>query len=220
MEFIDLANSKYDEIIEKLSTYERERNEILAENKILKSVQRLESQLNQLRDSHYELEQYSRRDCLQIKGIPLPANGEDEDNTNAIVRNIGNLMGVKLKEEDISISHRLPENKRRPWQRQYSGSLIIVKFVRRVVKDQFYRVRKQLKNVTTKDLGYSAASNIYVNESLTERNNVLFNECLKVKKDQNYKYIWTLNGRIYMRKDESNPAIFIKNKDELYKLQR
>ena len=150
----------------------------------------------------------------------MPANGEDEDNTNAIVRNIGNLMGVKLKEEDISISHRLPENKRRPWQRQYSGSLIIVKFVRRVVKDQFYRARKQLKNVTTKDLGYSAANNIYVNESLTERNNVLFNECLKVKKDQNYKYIWTLNGRIYMRKDESNPAIFIKNKDELYKLQR
>ena len=30
--------SKYDEIIEKLSTYERERNEILAENKILTTV--------------------------------------------------------------------------------------------------------------------------------------------------------------------------------------
>ena len=56
-----------------------------------------------------------------------------------------------------------------------------VKFVRHT-KEIFYCARKNLRNVTTMDLGYILDNNIYVTESLTEKNRLLFRECLNVKK--------------------------------------
>ena len=52
----------------------------------------------------------------------------------------------------------------------------------------------KLKGKTTKDLGLCEANNIYISESLTASNRELFNEALKVKKDLNYKFIWSSNG--------------------------
>ena len=33
---------------------------------------------------------------------------------------------------------------------------------------------------------------------------MLFKDCLKVKKDMEFKFIWTLNGNIFMRKDKDS----------------
>ena len=76
--------------------------------------------------------------------------------------------------------------------RQASGPpAIIVKFMRCDVKDNFNRARKQLKNLTTQDLGYSEKNKIYLAESLTERNRMLFKDCLKVKIKRR---IWSLSS--------------------------
>ena len=47
---------------------------------------------------------------------------------------------------------------------------IIVKFVTREVRENFYRARKGLKSASTADLGFSEAKKIYINESLTQKN--------------------------------------------------
>ena len=66
--------------------------------------------------------------------------------------------------------------------------------LRRDVKDNFYLARKQLKDLKTRDLGYSEKNKIYLAESLTERNRILFKDCLKVKKDMEFKFIWTIRA--------------------------
>ena len=76
-----------------------------------------------------------------------------------------------------------------------------------------------MNKFTTKDLGYRAENPIYVNESLTEKNKNLFNECVKAKKNLKYDYIWTFNGRVFMRKDSDSPALHIKNINDINKLQ-
>jgi hypothetical protein len=60
---------------------------------------------------------------------------------------------------------------------------IIVKCVRRDMKDKFDKSRGQVREKTTKDLGYGSANRIYLAESLTEQNKDLFRCCLKFKKD-------------------------------------
>lgn len=40
---------------------------------------------------------------------------------------------------------------------------------------------------------------------------------MKTKKDLNISYIWTSNGRIYLRKSQDSPVIPINNKDNLKK---
>ena len=90
-------------------------------------------------------------------------------------------MGVNIAENDISVSHRLSISTK--YRGNRSKPAIIVKFVRRDVKELYYRAQKKLKGSTTKDLGYHEENNIYINESLTKPNKELFKECLKAKKD-------------------------------------
>ena len=40
-------------------------------------------------------------------------------------------------------------------------------------------------------------------------------EALQIKKDQDFKYIWTLNGRIYLRENMETPIIGISCSDDL-----
>ena len=216
MKFLELVNAKYDEVIEKFAIYDHQNKEIIAENKILKSsLQNAENQIDQLKEAYNELEQYSRRDCIQIQGLPQ----QRLENTNEIVKNVGRFIHVDIGDADISVSHRLPSKNGRESQ---NDTPIIVQFVRRHTKEIFYRARKNLKNVTTMDLGYSLDNKIYVTESLTEKNKQLFRECLNVKKMKKYKFIWTINGRIYMRKNDNadNQPILIKSREDLNRLPR
>ncbi|CAH3179844.1 unnamed protein product, partial [Porites lobata] len=106
-----------------------------------------------------ELEQYSRRDCLEIRGIPKNSSGMRED-TNKIVIELGRKIGIELKKEDISTSHRLPSKK-------------------------LYRARKVLKQ----DLGFSKENRICINESLTQSNRDQ-HEGSKVIQITNAKAFW------------------------------
>ncbi|CAB3984848.1 Hypothetical predicted protein [Paramuricea clavata] len=74
MDFINLANYKYEEVITKLKSREIERIEIQEENKILKrALQQIESQLLQLKNSYFDLEKYTlARECVEIQDIPAP----------------------------------------------------------------------------------------------------------------------------------------------------
>ena len=168
------------------------------------------------------LEQYSRRECVEISGIP---ERQDED-TNDLVMKVGSLIGLDISESDISVSHRLP-------RRTYSAAVsdgpqassnvpyrapnIIAKFIRRNIRDRFYKARKHLRNKSTKDLDSSRYSGdrIYISENLTQKNKEVFKESLRVKKDLKFQYIWTSYGRIYLRKDSASPVITILKKSDL-----
>lgn len=104
-----------------------------------------------------ELEQYSRRDCLEIRGVPLP----DLESTNAIVVKMAECIDVQLDENDISTSHRLPMRKKTSSQskRPEQPPAIIVKFISRDKRDELYRARSKLKNLTSADLRYRGPAN-------------------------------------------------------------
>ena len=52
------------------------------------------NKLRLLKKSLNDLEQYTRRDCLEICGIPLPSTPTDVDQTDNIVLQIGEKIGV------------------------------------------------------------------------------------------------------------------------------
>ena len=56
---------------------------------------------------------------------------------------------------------------------------IIVKFVRREMRESLYQARKRLKSITTADFDFSVDKKIFINESLTPRNKELFKVCLR-----------------------------------------
>ena len=160
MSFLEFVNAKYDELLEVMKSSKEERkalkddNKILHdENKILKAPTRsIESSLESITRANNDLEQYTRRECVEIRGIPVAATPWEEQ-TNNIVTDVGKILGMDITQNDISVNHQMPQSQKH--KGKPGPPAIIVQFTRRDVKDNFYRARKQLKDLTTRDLGYS-----------------------------------------------------------------
>ena len=168
MNFLEFVNAKYEELLEMMKSSKEERKAFKDENKILKAtIRSIESSLESVTRVNNDLEQYTRKECVEIRGIPVAATPSEEQ-TNNIVTNVGKLLGMDITQNDISVSHQMPQSQKHKGKPRPPA--IIVKFTRCDVKDNFYHARKQLKDLTTRDLGYSKKNKIYLAESLTERN--------------------------------------------------
>lgn len=161
---LKFLSDKYDSVDKRVGELETKCQMIAQENTFLKTeVLRLSRSLNDTLHDIDNMNQYGRRDCCEISGLPVE-HGED---TNKLVINLGSQMGLALTESDISVSHRLPQPNNNPYSSRLKQGKenpinripkLIVKFVRRDTKELFYKNRKLLKGITTKDLGLSRLS--------------------------------------------------------------
>lgn len=196
-------SDKYDQMLESIKT--RKLQAQSTDGKIAKLSATVDEmvQKSPTRDAAIDdIQQYLRRDCLEVNGIPtLP-----QDNPKHLVCELSALINVDLNESDISTAHRLPDlNKVK--------NRIIVKFIRRDKREEFYKKREKLRGKTIKNLptvmkefGKSVKndSKIYVNESLTSYRKKLFGRAYSFKAENNFKFIWTQNGKIMLREHESS----------------
>lgn len=178
----EFLSAKFDGLISSVNDLQAENIELRSQNDELRSrVDKLEHQATtNMNDLEYQ-RQYSRRDLLEIQGMPV-VQGED---TNAIVVKIVQLIdpNMILNVNDISISHRLPG----------TGDMIppiIVKFTRRDVRDKIYNSKRRLylKKASDLGMGYSQDSKLYINESLTRKMRILFKEVRAFKRSHDYKF--------------------------------
>ena len=84
-----------------------------------------------------DIEQYGRRQNIEIVGVPM-RDGED---TNAIVREVGNLLNVEVLPCHISTFHRLPVNPKN------TNPSIIARFVNRDIRNKLFADRKLLRSI-------------------------------------------------------------------------
>ncbi|XP_070557452.1 uncharacterized protein [Ptychodera flava] len=186
--------------------YKTQMQELITVNTALrKKLEVTESKLKAAEEEIDDLQQYTH-------GIP---ETQDED-TDKIVMKVANAVGVSVAESDIDISHRLPKR-----QGQHT-STIIVRFTRRSVRNNLYKSKKHLRNKNASDIGLRSPvqqnSRIYINEQLTTKNKKLFHEVNK-RKTARWKYIWTQNGHIYLRKEDSSPVVKMKSYEDLHHIK-
>ena len=152
-----------------------------------------------------DLEQYGRRDMVDICGVPRHVN----EDTDQIVIDIAAKLGLTLTKTDIATSHRTKPTPDAP---------IIVKFISRNVRHSFFNLRSQLKLKTLNDLGFQGATKVYINESLTASNGELLKKTRTTLKGKNFKHIWTKNGTIFLRKEDKSNKIIIRSVKDIIKL--
>ena len=123
---VEFVSTKYDELLTKQNNLEAANVELQKENQLLKiQVFCLQNNAAQTSDNLNHLEHFGRRDRLEIWGIPV----KREENTDELVRSVGDLIDAGIKPEDISISHRLTSKRSTP----NSPPAITLKFVKRTV---------------------------------------------------------------------------------------
>lgn len=176
----------------------KSRNEELArENKELRDENK------QLGNRLAALEQYSRLNNVEIKGIP---NTEGE-NCLAAVQAIGEKVGCPVEPKDTDVVHRVPAK---------NGSNIIARFCSRAKKAEFATKARKAR-ITTGVIGFRKDTDrpVFVNDHLTPENKRLFAQALELKKAKNWKHLWTDSCVINARKSDDSRVFRIRETDHL-----
>ena len=195
-------SKEYDNFTSTLQTTKQ--NVLEASNRLKAAEDKLQA-IDNIIDEQDDLQQYIRRDCVEIIGVPTP----QVDDPKQIAVEIGHLMGVEIEKQHISTAHRLPPTRK-------VKDRLIVKFVHRDIRDAFYNQRSKLMGKKSNDLpllnreyenNNHQSNSIFINESLTARRRKLFGRINDFKKTERWKYIWTMNGKIMLRETDSSRAL-------------
>ncbi|KAK7481913.1 hypothetical protein BaRGS_00026821, partial [Batillaria attramentaria] len=148
---LQIENTRLRQTVEK---YTEQQDDMMSEINSLKGI--VKTQDKRL----HGYEQYGRRNSVRIYGLPEDARDESAHQTGVNVRKFcRDKLGVSLAETDIDIAHRL-EGRQQDRHRS-----VIVKFVRRDVKQQVLKQRRKLKQ-----------TGIMVTDDLTPRHQQLLRD--------------------------------------------
>lgn len=220
-------DSKYDELREDINVLQKsaqfssdqqelDRKTVESLSKDMKAVQCFKHEIEEVKKQNAELkyiindnEQRERLLNLEIMGIP---EFKDEKLSEFITQ-IASKGGVVLEIGDIIHVNRVsPRSKV-----QGRPRVIIAKMRTRLLKDNIVAGTRKC-HLTTKALNIPGDSRpIYVNEHLTVFNKLLLKKCKEQAKNKQYQYVWSKNGKIFIRKNDTAPALLISKEDDLKK---
>lgn len=176
-----------------------------------KKVNDQKSEMDELYESHDDLEQYTRKNSLEIHGVPENLYTSTED----VVIKLGEVLNVPIQSEDIDISHKLYSGKNKPKN-------IIVKFISHKKKTALYKKRIELKNVKITQLfphsttaAALASERLYINENLTSFRKDLMKEANQMKKDGLLVSVWSMDGKIYVKTSPDGAPKRIRSREDL-----
>ena len=134
-----------------------------------------------------ELEQYSRKECVELIGLPEDTHGEELENS---VVQAFEIAGVNVVKRDFHAIHRLGNSK-----------IVIVKLVNRRDAIKVLRNKKKLREPPRSGKQKLRAEKIYVNESLCSHNKWLLGKCHALFKKKQIESCYTINGKIKIKYD-------------------
>ncbi|MCW4342132.1 MAG: hypothetical protein N0E48_01995 [Candidatus Thiodiazotropha endolucinida] len=165
------------------------------------------AELDQLRLSHNDLEQYGRGNSLRINNLvfnsPTGPPKDEESLTLAVLDFLNSvvLKGIpKLGERDIDRCHYVGKPKKSGTQQ------ILVKFARYHDKWMVYSAKKNLKNHPNKT---------FLTEDLTATNHSIIKALLPLKKNGKIDSFWTRDGRVIVKTDKNEDPIRISASDNI-----
>ncbi|KAG7300810.1 hypothetical protein JYU34_015145 [Plutella xylostella] len=152
--------------------------------KLQKQLDVANDEINTLKSENNNRDQYSRMNNLEISGVPY-YKGE---NLFSIFKSICLKIGIEMSDSDIDTIHRV--------RRFDSGTTvgdnstgtrnrapaIIVRFTRRMRKDEVLSGVRARRGLSTADLGLPGApANLYIGDHLTPTNKQLLKQARELK---------------------------------------
>lgn len=190
------------ELSDRLDKLEKDRND--CRNGLLNLGKKVES-----------MELNSRTSSIEIRNIPAMNNETTSDLYN-LVSATGKALNIEIHKSQIRDVYRLPSKpgKNRP---------IIAEFCTVPLKmEMLNSVRIHNKNsfaaekLNTEMIGFKGKpSPIYISEFLPGATRKLFYLAREFARMSDYKFCWSVNGKIYLRKNENSSAIKVDSEQAL-----
>ena len=125
-------------------------------------------------------------------------------------------LNVSLVEDGISIAHRLLPKRGQSTSSDKQHPPITVRFLSRYKKNEVHYKRFNAKDIN--EYPVNGMDRPFINENLTQKRKQLFWQTKQKAKELNYKFIWTFNGQIFIRKNVRRNKIQVKSVNDLNNL--
>lgn len=176
----------------------------VANEDLRKENTKIKDELRVIKTEIADLQQYSRRNNLEISNLPETENEKISDVLNSVF----NCLEIDVMDK-VSIAHRVPTaNKAKP-------KPIIVQFTNRDSKNLCLKAAKSKKITASQIDGKHKDLPIFFNEHLIPSLKEVFYHCRKFKTENNFKFAWVKDGKIFIRKNENSRVIRIANTADL-----
>lgn len=161
---------------------------------------------------------YSYQYNLKIIGVPQETPTETADETTEICLKMFNKLGVKVREEDIDIAHRIPT--RNHDRTRQNNPPIVCKFVRRSVRNRVFDAKRHLNRVEADDLGLDIElGRLGIFYHLPPKLQNLLRQAKTFQTEYDYKYCWAKSAAIFLRKTDQSQVQKLVSMDDLWELR-
>lgn len=200
---LDFLESSYVSLKDDFNELTLSHTRKVKEIKELKKINEgLQEQLEDLEVGLAELDQYGRRESIEILNISESV-AEGKELEKYVIDFVNTTFELKLSSYDIVAVHRLGK-KRRPNQNRR----VVCRFINR--KNSYYC--KGYKNKAKREAKYKK---LFVVESLCFYNKSIFNRLYKLKKNNEIEDVWTRNGCIWAVFMEGDEPVQIRHKSDV-----
>ncbi|KAL4135561.1 hypothetical protein QTP88_007161 [Uroleucon formosanum] len=147
---------------------------------------------------------------IVIDGIP----NTDSENILEIINNLTTFLGIPLNESTINDCYRV-----KSIHDNNKVGKIVVKFIRKIDKIKILNAVQGRKMFFAKDLGFTGNNAIYIQENLSTDLNFLLKKVRDFKISNNFKYAWTFNGHLFLRKNSASDVFRVSSETDLIKME-
>ena len=147
----------------------------LENQRLRMKVKNLENKVMPLEINGNHLEQYGKRNNLEITGIP---DDVSDENLEEKVIHVLSEIQVNVSGSDIKACHRIGKSKN-----SSKKKTTIVQFINRKHAKKALINRKGLTNINKYSLSLSGSNNIFINKNVTPMNNKIAFHCKKLKRN-------------------------------------
>ena len=147
--------------------------------------------------------QYSRRECLEVSGIPNTIKQDELENK---VLTIFKKVGCDIKNENIEACHRVRRKNN-----------LIIKFSKRKDCQQVYSVKKDLGKLDMKEVDLPEGTQVYINQSLCPYYKSLWSKSKKLRTLGKIHSFLISNSTIKLKLQENSVPVAITHNSDFQK---
>ena len=200
---LDEANNRVVEEVRKLSDAFLKLQSELAVSQQVNSL--LSNRLTNMERQCWANAQYSRRECLDIVGIPSEVGA---DVLEEKVLNIFGKLGCDIPSERIEACHRISKK----------SSTVIVKFTKRKDCQQVWSVKKDLQKIKMEDVNLPGQNKLFINRSLCPYYKVLWSKSKKLHSLGKIFSFYISGDTVKIKVSENSSPLSITHVDDFGKL--
>ncbi|KAI5641777.1 hypothetical protein NE865_06081 [Phthorimaea operculella] len=202
---VKFLSDQFDSMSKRIDFLEKERKEHLLH------ISSLETKVEDMQRS-------LKSASVELRNLPLEPGKENKPELTNLVQRTCKVLAVDIHSNDIKDVYRIKGK---------SGlSTVVVDLMRTTTKQEVVNKAKNFNKQHPNDrlnsthLGLAGRPvPIYVSESLTNNGRRLFYLARTLASSAGYKYCWTSNGRVFLRKNEESPHMEVKSEEDLAPLK-